>query len=181
MTSNFKVLHPKMIYRFKAVFSSISEEDVSVITDQITWISPFTEIIGLTGGTLSFKVRDDVSGALLKALTTLKSSEFMMQIVHLNGSESVISSFVLKECAVSKIIYSAHDYSGGGLKSPRLRLTTPKREGDMIENLKDNPISEALTHLLNGMELTFEDPTNYQPQVIEHTVHITFNSLEITS
>lgn len=102
---------PKMAYRFKAIFSDINLEDYSIITTKILSISSISIIKGIEGGALSFVVEDEITGELLRSLQTLlNASDFLMQILHLDGTDKVVSSFVLKDCCIDEINYGALDY-----------------------------------------------------------------------
>lgn len=178
------VLYPKLVHRFKVEFTDSHDTDLSILTEQVISVSSINRNKNSEYSSVSITVQDETTGELLKLLQNLMNDDtsFELTITHLRGNESVICSFNLTGCQLEDISYGALDYRGGGAKYPKLKLKTPFRGGDLIEAQKANPITEAITQMLNGMELTFEDgQTDHLNPCVEHSLYISFTGLEIVS
>lgn len=174
------ILQPKLIHYFRVKFSSRNEKHDQVLSTSLIAVSSILQSRLTDVGDVQLRFRDDVMGYTSKAIQHLFSSKsFNLTIEHLDANEQVTTTYKLHDCQVAEIEHSDLDYAGR--PSPQsFSLDTRNWDGPVIQELRDNPLTSALVTLLNGMKLTFSAPNDFSSSVVEHTLVVHYQQLEIS-
>jgi hypothetical protein len=86
----------------------------------------------------------------------LNMDSFQIHISLLDGGEGKIRQYILKDCSITQLLHTKLDYAGAdSYYDGQVNVKIPEKLGSAIDNLKEDPIANAIITVLEGSNFTF--------------------------
>jgi hypothetical protein len=160
------MIHPVMNYRFLVEFYNSTGAEKLPFSDNLSMqVINTSQLLQSNGNQFGLKVaakasitfQDDILSRAMKGAQELINREsFQIRISLLDGGEGIIRQIILKDCSVSQLVHTKLDYAGTNIyHDAELNVKIPEKLGSAIDNLKEDPISNAIITVLEGANFSF--------------------------